>query len=47
MCYNFVGLIYVIIAGIFRFRIKGDLSENEEEKKRIIENESESVSENQ
>jgi len=28
MGYNFVGLLFVIIAGIFRFRIKGDLSED-------------------
>lgn len=28
MGYNFVGLLFVIIAGIFRYRIKGDLSEN-------------------
>ena len=46
MCYNFVGLIYVIIAGIFRYRIKGDLSESETEKNNIIEKESENVSEN-
>ena len=26
MAYNFVGVIFIIIAGIFRFRIKGDLS---------------------
>ena len=32
MAYNFVGVIIIIIAGIFRFRIKGDLSgETEEE----------------
>ena len=31
MGYNFVGLILVIIGGIFRFRIKGDLSENKNE----------------
>ena len=29
MTYNFVGLILVFIAGIFRFGIKGDLSEKE------------------
>ena len=28
MGYNFIGLLFVIIAGIFRFRIKGDLSED-------------------
>ena len=39
MGYNFIGLFYVIIAGIFRFKIKGDLSENKEEKDRLIENE--------
>ena len=34
MGYNFVGLLFVIIGGIFRFRIEGDLSEtkNEDEK---------------
>ena len=37
MVYNFIGLIYVIIAGIFRYRIKGDLSKNEEEKNKILE----------
>ena len=31
MGYNFIGLIFVIIAGIFRFRIKGDLSETKNE----------------
>ena len=46
MCYNFVGLIYVIIAGIFRYRIKGDLSETDAEKNKKIESESGSVSEN-
>ena len=29
MSYNFIGALFVIIAGIFRFKIKGDLSENE------------------
>ena len=29
MTYNFVGLLFVFIAGIFRFRIEGDLSEKE------------------
>jgi len=28
MGYNFVGLLFVIIAGIFRYRIEGDLSDN-------------------
>lgn len=28
MGYNFLGLIFVVMAGIFRFRIKGDLSDN-------------------
>lgn len=27
--YNFIGLVFVIIAGIFRFKIKGDLSKDE------------------
>ena len=31
MAYNFVGLLFVIIAGIFRFKIKGDLSEDKKE----------------
>ena len=37
MGYNFVGLLFVVIAGIFRYRIKGDLSENEtnEEKEKV------------
>ena len=39
MGYNFFGLLYVIIAGIFRFRIKGDLSEGLEEKKDLTEKE--------
>ena len=31
MFYNFVGLVLIILAGIFRFRIKGDLgAENKE-----------------
>ena len=45
MSYNFVGLLFVVIGGTFRFKIKGDLSEdtnNEaeetEEKKEINEN---------
>ena len=38
MAYNFVGLIFVIIAGIFRFRIKGDLSENKSDKESNSEN---------
>ena len=28
MAYNFVGLLFVFIAGIYRFKIKGDLSED-------------------
>ena len=32
MGYNFVGLLFVIIAGIFRYRIKGELWEDEEKK---------------
>ena len=39
MSYNFIGLFYVLIAGIFRYRIKGDLSENEEEQKVLNEEE--------
>lgn len=39
MCYNFLGLLYVIIAGIFRFRIKGDLSDDSQEKEKLLENE--------
>ena len=30
MGYNFIGLLFVIIAGIFRFKVKGDLSEDKE-----------------
>ena len=37
MGYNFIGLLYVLIAGIFRYRIKGDLSEDVEEKKNLTE----------
>ena len=33
MGYNFVGLLFVIIAGIFRFRIEGDLSETKNNEK--------------
>jgi hypothetical protein len=33
MLYNFVGLLFIIIAGISRFKIKGDLSKGENEKK--------------
>jgi len=47
MVYNFIGLIYVIIAGIFRFRIKGDLSESKEETDKILEAPSNVVSENE
>ena len=32
MLYNLVGLLFIIIAGISRFRIKGDLSKGENEK---------------
>ena len=39
MLYNFIGLIYVIIAGIFRYKIKGDLSEEKEEQKSLSDNE--------
>ena len=38
MGYNFVGVIFIIIAGIFRFRIKGDLSTNAEEEIKDTEN---------
>ena len=31
MAYNFVGVILIAIAGVFRFKIKGDLSVNQEE----------------
>ena len=31
MAYNFVGLLFIIIAGIFRFQIQGDLSETKKE----------------
>ena len=36
MGYNFVGLLFIILGGVFRFRIKGDLSETTE-KTEIIE----------
>lgn len=36
MGYNFVGLFFIILGGVFRFRIKGDLSETTE-KTEIIE----------
>ena len=31
MAYNFVGVIFIIIAGVFRFKIKGDLSATPDE----------------
>ena len=31
MAYNYIGVIFIIIAGIFRFKIKGDLSTNLDE----------------
>lgn len=47
MGYNFVGLLFVIIGGIFRFRIKGNLSEtkNEDEKEDQVTNGNEIVKE--
>ena len=39
MGYNFIGLMWVIIAGIFRYKIKGDLSEKKEEKNNLIDDE--------
>ena len=39
MCYNFVGLLYVIIAGIFRYKIKGDLLGETNDKNNIEKNE--------
>ena len=38
MAYNYVGVILIIIAGVFRFRIKGDLTNNPEEEIDKIEN---------
>ena len=38
MAYNFVGLIFIIIAGVFRFKIKGDLSSNPDEEIKKAEN---------
>ena len=38
MAYNYVGVILIIIAGVFRFRIKGDLTSNPEEEIEKIEN---------
>ena len=38
MAYNYVGVIFILIAGIFRFRIKGDLSGNPEEELNEAEN---------
>ena len=35
MFYNYVGLILIIIAGIFRFKLKGDLGNYEEKEKEI------------
>ena len=32
MLYNLIGLLFIIIAGISRFKIKGDLSKGESEK---------------
>ena len=50
MAYNYVGVILIIIAGIFRFRIKGDLSSNPNEELNEAENigiDSETVSSEQ
>jgi MFS family permease len=38
MAYNYVGVILIIIAGVFRFKIKGDLTSNPEEEIDKIEN---------
>lgn len=38
MAYNYVGVILIIIAGIFRFKIKGDLSSNPNEELNEAEN---------
>ena len=35
MAYNFVGLLFVIIAGIFRFKIPGDLSETKDKEEEL------------
>ena len=35
MVYNFVGVLFIIIAGIFRFKIKGDLSKTTNEEKNV------------
>ena len=32
MLYNLIGLLFIILAGISRFKIKGDLSKGESEK---------------
>ena len=37
MGYNFVGLIFIIIGGLFRFRIDGDLSDNTDNKEELRE----------
>ena len=38
MVYNYIGVILIIIAGFFRFRIKGDLSSNPDEELNEAEN---------
>ena len=38
MVYNYIGVILIIIAWFFRFRIKGDLSSNPDEELNEAEN---------
>ena len=45
MCYNFTGLLYVIIAGVFRYKIKGDLLGESNDKKELEEKENKVKSE--
>ena len=37
MSYNFIGLLYIIIAGVFRYKIKGDLLGESNDKKALEE----------
>ena len=46
MLYNFVGLLLIICAAIFRFRIKGDLGVDKKEEEKLGENSKENKEEN-
>ena len=46
MLYNFVGLLLIICAAIFRFRIKGDLGVDKKEEEKLGENSKENNDKN-